>query len=390
VPLLFQSAFWLCVAATTAPYVLYPLVVWWLARRRHPHSAAQSSADAALPSVTMVVCIHNEQAVINAKLTNAFELDYPCDRLDVLLISDASTDQSGEIAEAFASPAVTVVRLANRVGKSRALSLYVPQTRGDVTLFTDANALFDPDAVKRLVGHLGDPAVGFVVGHQVYERCGPSAARLEGRYGDFEATVKSRESRIGSVVGGDGAIMIVRRSDWMPIADDEAPDFALPLRLVAAGKRGVFEPAARCVERAAATYAEQFERKVRIVNRSLRSVLRTPAVLRPDRVGWFALQVWLHKVLRWLAPFFLLGMVVFAALSAAQGARWYAGILVAQILGYGFAFLGLLPLFRRVQVVQAAWYFCVVNVAAAWGVLGVCLGRRYHSWQPLRADQPLE
>ena len=229
--------------------------------------------------------------------------------------------------------------------------------------------------------------MGFVVGHQVYEPGGPSAARLEGQYGDFEATVKGHESRIGSVVGGDGAIMIVRRSDWMPVADDEAPDFALPLRLVAAGKRGVFEPAARCVERAAATYAEQFGRKVRIVNRALRAVLRTPAVLRPDQSGWFALQVWLHKVLRWLVPFFLLGMLVFAALSAAAGARWYAGIFVAQILGYGFAFLGLLPLFRRVRVVQAAWYFCVVNVAAAWGVLGVCLGRRYSSW-PLRADPP--
>lgn len=389
-PLLFQSAFWLCVAAATAPYVLYPPLVWWLARRRHPRAAAQSSADVPLPSVTMVVCIHNEEAVINAKLTNAFELDYPHDRFDVLLISDASTDQSVEVAEAFPSPALTVVRLASRVGKSRALSQCVPQTRGDVTLFTDANALFDRHAVKRLVGHLGDPAVGFVVGRQIYELGGPPAARLERRYGDFEATVKSCESRIGSVVGGDGAIMIVRRSDWLPIADDEASDFALPLRLVAAGRRGVFEPAAVCLERAAATYAEQFERKARIVNRALRSVLRTPAVLRPELTGWFALQVWLHKVLRWLAPFFLLGMVVFAALSAAQGARWYAGILVAQMLGYGFALLGLLPLFRRVPSVQAAWYFCVVNVAAGWGVLTVCLGRRYTSWQPRRADQPRE
>jgi cellulose synthase/poly-beta-1,6-N-acetylglucosamine synthase-like glycosyltransferase len=383
-----QFAFWLCVAASTAPYVVYPLVVWWLARRHHPHASAQSPADVPLPSVTMVVCTHNEQAVINTKLTNAFELDYPRDRFDVLLISDASTDQSAEIAERFPSPAVTVVRLANRVGKSRALSLYVPQTRGDVTLFTDANAMFDPHALKRLVGHLGDPAVGFAIGHQVYEPGGPSAARLEGRYADFEASLKSGESRIGSVVGGDGAIMIVRRSDWMPVADDEAPDFALPLRLVAAGKRGVFEPAAVCVERAAATYAEQFERKVRIVNRAMRSVLRTPAVLRPDRTGWFALQVWLHKMLRWLAPFFLLGMVVFAALSVAAGARWYAGILLAQMLGFGVALLGLLPLFRRVRAVQAAWYFCVVNAAAGWGVLGVCLGRRYTFWQPRRADRP--
>ena len=260
-----------------------------------------------------------------------------------------------------------------------------------MTLFTDANSLFDPHALKRLVGHLGDPAVGFVVGHQIYEPGGPAAARLERRYSDFEAAVKSGETRIGSVIGGDGAIMVVRRSDWIPIADDEAPDFALPLRLVAAGRRGVFEPAARCVERAAGSYAEQFERKVRIVNRALRSVLRTPAVLRPDHTGWFALQVWLHKVLRWLAPFFLLGMVVFAALV--RGARARAGTREScwrRVLGYGLAFLGLLPLFRRVRVVQAAWYFCVVNVAAACGVIGVCLGRRYVSWRPLRADQSRE
>src|SRR5262249_17752720 len=142
---------------------------------------------------------------------------------------------------------------------------------------------------------------------------------------------------------------------------------------------------ARCTERAAGTYSGQFQRKVRIVNRAFRSVLRTPAVLRPDRVGVFALQVWLHKMLRWFVPFSLAGTMVFGSL-AAPAAPAYGWVALAELIGILIACAGTLLWLRRVRVLQAAWYFCVVNAAAALGVIGACFGRRYLFWQSSRVD----
>ena len=164
--------------------------------------------------------------------------------------------------------------------------------------------MYEPDAIRKLVRNFADPNVGYVVGQQRYEKDCAEISVAESLYWKYESWLKERETRLGSVVGGDGAIYAIRRSLFKPLRPDDISDFTLPLMIVADGFRGIYEPEAICYERTASSFGGEFRRKIRIVNRSLRAVTRVPQVLNPFRVGVFSLQLFLHKVLRWFAPFF--------------------------------------------------------------------------------------
>ena len=375
---------WGCFAAVIAAYLVYP---WSLLVLRSPSCRTHGAGEDAL-SVTFVISAYNEQSIIREKLENALSLDYPSDRLEIVVISDGSDDGTDEIVAGFAERGVVLCRQEPRRGKSAGLSRFVPEARGEIVVFSDANSMYEPDALRKLVRHFADPKVGFVSGYQRYVDGDSAASQSESLYWRYETWMKIQESKISSPVCGDGAILAIRAELFEPLRDDDIADTILPLKIVARGCRGVFDEEAVCYERTAEDFWGEFRRRARIVNRALGAVLRVPQALNPFRVGVFAYQLLVHKVLRWFVPFFLLGMLASSAYLSALGSRVYLGILLLQLGFYGVALLAVVPGVRRLKPVYLASYFCVANAAAALGVIRLLLGRRTATWTPERTSGP--
>jgi cellulose synthase/poly-beta-1,6-N-acetylglucosamine synthase-like glycosyltransferase len=374
---------WGALAIIGYVYLGYPVALWAMAqlRRRDVRRADIT------PSVTLLISAFNEAGTIGEKLENSLALDYPPDLLEVIVISDASNDDTDHIVEAFAGRGVTLLRLPERQGKTMGLNRAMQVARGDIVVFSDANILYQKDTLRCLVRNFADPAVGCVTGDSRYVGPEQSAAHIqESAYWGYERTVRTLESQIGSAVGGDGAIFAIRQELYAPLPPDAINDLVTPLQIVARGYRAVFEPAAVGFEPSAASFWREFRRKRRIVNRSWRGMMSIPEVLSPRHVGLFAWQVWSHKLLRWL----VLPLAVLAAtgcfIAAPYGLEYKLG-------GWGFtgslvvAGIGaLIPdrLGRLARLAHGLLYFYLVNVAATLGIAMAIAGRVEKVWTPER------
>jgi len=375
--------FWLCLIGVITPYVIYPVWLYVLSRLQPVSRPAGESL-----SVTFVISAYNEAAVIAEKIENTISLDYPKQLLQIVVISDASDDGTDEIVSRYQE--VELIRQSPRLGKSAGINASFEQLHGEVIVFSDANAIYDLHAVSYLVRHFEDAKVGYVAGRQLYH-VGASAAQVsENTYWDFELKLKSWESRLSSVVGGDGAIMAIRRELYSPLREDDINDFVLPLRMVAAGYRGQFEPQAVCYEEGAPSFRGEFLRKVRIVNRSLRAVTRVPAVLNPIKVGIFSAQLFCHKVVRWFAIYFMLGAMIASGILAAGGSQLYLLLFALQCCCYVLAIAARWTVVGRFKPAMLAYYFCLANMAGGLGVLNFVLGRKFTTWTPQRETPPPE
>ena len=380
---IFESVFWVCFGLLVYVYFGYPLLLTLLARFS---KKAPAAPDLPPPSVTLLISAFNESQVIATKLDNALGLDYPSDRLEVLVISDASDDGTDEIVQRYSHSGVRLIRQQPRMGKTAGLNLGVSQAKGQILVFSDANALYQPDAIRRLVRHFSNPRVGYVVGNARYFEKGAasSSADSEGLYWKLETYLKKKESNFGSVVGGDGAIYAIRRELYSPLLPTDINDFLNPMQIIARGFLGVFEPAAVCFEEAADSFDREFRRKVRIISRSLNALRRIPAVLNPFRNPrhWFMLIS--HKLLRWFAPVFMI------LLLAASLVLWrfpiYRIAALLQAAFYGMALVG-----WRWQsehglgkIFSLCFYFCLVNLASLVGCSKCIRGDLVGQWTPPR------
>jgi cellulose synthase/poly-beta-1,6-N-acetylglucosamine synthase-like glycosyltransferase len=378
--------FWCSALVVAYIYVGYPVLLGLLARL-FPRSSRLE--EGFRPSVSLLISAHNEAAVIRKKIENSLQLDYPKSLLEIIVISDSSSDATDEIVSEYAHDRLRLLRQNQRLGKSSGLNLAVPQARGEIIVFSDANAIYRPDVIQNFVRHFVDPKIGYVVGNARYlaNDCSQSA-QSEGLYWRLETWLKSNESAFESVVGGDGAIYGIRRELYSPLLPTDINDFLNPLQIVDRGYRGLFDSNIVCYEEAADTFAQEFRRRVRIVSRALNAVRRAPGVLNPFRNPRHCWLLFSHKILRWLAPFFLASMLLAsAALSAAPFYRWIA---VVQIVFYLIALIGWctqnLP--RTPKVVSLAFYFCVVNLASFLGCIKCFRGNLSATWMPHRTEVP--
>lgn len=343
------------------------------------------------PTVTLIISAYNEEAVIREKIDNSLAIDYPPEKLDILVVSDASDDRTDSLVLACGDPRVRLLRVEGRRGKTMGLNAALEQIRTELVLFSDANALYDSQAVSNMVRHFADPGVGYVVGHARYiDSSSTAAGESENLYWNFEIQLKQWESDVHSVVGGDGAIYMIRRSLYQPLEATDINDFVNPLQIVAAGFRGIFDPSAFCVEAPADDFEKEFGRKVRIVNRSFNGFLRVRQLLNPLRYGRFSWLLFSHKVLRWFSPFLLLAHFIatlllpmdgLAGLIALGSLTFYTLIIVA-------ATIGLLNEQHGGRVFSYAkffYYFMLMNVASAFGVLSRLQGRRIVTWTTVRS-----
>jgi len=358
-----KTLFWGALGGLAWTHVGYPLAAGALARVRERRVAKDGSAE---PTVAVVVAAHNEEAVIERRLANLLALDYPGDRVEIVVASDASTDRMNELVEAVAArePRVRLLECP-RGGKVAAQDRAVRNTTGDVVAFSDANATWAPDALRRLVANLADPDVAYVCGRLRLEDA--EGSNREGLYWRYELWLREQESRLGSITGGNGAIYALNRADYVEVDPRWGHDLSLPYRMVQSGRRAVFEPAALAFERPTPTNETEHARKVRMFEHCWEITLRG-SMLRRLPPGYLA-SVLSHRVLRYASG--LLHVLLLGSSLVLVGAGWpYLVVLAAQV-ALGAAFVAGVPIARYYvfvtwATVQALWNYLRRGVPAAW------------------------
>ena len=354
-----EIVFWVAVALLVYTHAGYPLVLRALVALRGERRSEPPvpHGDAELPQVSLVIAAHEEEQVIEQKVKNALELDYPRERLELIVVSDGSADATAERAR---SAGADVVLELPRGGKVTALNTAVERSRGELLAFSDANSLWDPDALRRLVARFDDPLVGYVCGQVSFEA--PDGDNQEGLYWRYEMAVRELESRLAGVTGGNGAINAVRRTAYMFLPSERGHDITFPFRMVKLGHRPVYEPRARARERMASTIGDEFGRKRRMMAGAWGTML-TGGMLSPRGYGpVYALEILSHRLLRYASP--LLHLLAFAAnIALLGGGPLYAVTLTAQLALLAAAALA--PLVPLAPLRAARYYLATLAASAA-------------------------
>jgi glycosyltransferase involved in cell wall biosynthesis len=375
--------FWGSVGTLAYAYAGFPLLTALRARL----SPKPVSAAPITPSVSVIIVAHNEAAVITKKIDNALALDYPAERLEIIVASDGSDDGTAELAASHPSPLVRALALP-RGGKNRTLNAAVAAASGEVLLFTDADSMLAPDALRLLVAPLADPEVGGVAGD--YRYAGESSdGQGERTYWDLDRLLKRWQSASGSVTSATGQIYVIRRSLFEPVPLGVTDDFYTSLRVPLAGKRLLFEPRAAAYGPVAANAGAEFQRKVRVMTRGLTGVWLSRRGLNPLTYGFYAVQLLSHKVVRRLMVLPLIGLLLSAPLLWRRG--WlYRLAALAQIGLHGAALLGYLlrnTRAGRLKPLSLPLFFDLVNIAALMAAANVARGKRYDLWLTQRAGE---
>lgn len=361
----------------TYTYVGYPLLLL-LDRRSDVKSSGPTAAQ--VPTVSVIIPFHNEKRWVDQKLQNALGFQYPRDRMQIIAVSDGSSDGTEEILGQYRDR-VKVVLYSPRRGKPTALNAGVAQATGEILLFSDANVLIDAEALNILVRHYSDPSIGGVCGNVALQAEGTDEPLGEGIYMQYERWLYRQESRALTMVGADGALFSIRRSLFTPLAGDTiTDDFAIALGVVAKGHRIVYETAAQAVEIVIPDVKAEFRRKVRMIAGGYQTLWQRRALLNPLRYPVISWQLLSHKLLRWMVPVFLI--IVFLT---AIGERQHPAMAVAvavQVVFYSLALCGWISQrLRRWMPVYVPYYFCAVNVAAAMGLWRYLIGQQSVLWQ---------
>jgi cellulose synthase/poly-beta-1,6-N-acetylglucosamine synthase-like glycosyltransferase len=344
----------------------YPLLLSLLARLRGRARAADPVDP--LPRVSLVVAAHDEEAVIERRVENALALDYPPERLEVIVASDGSADRTVERARAAAAAAggsgrVRVLDLPRR-GKVPSQDAAVDEALGDLLAFSDANALWKPDALLLLVARFADDRTGYVCGRLRY--LAADGTNQEGVYWRYETAVRALESRVGSITAGNGAIYAVRREAYLRLDPRTSHDLAFPFNLVRRGWRALYEPRAIAVERPLPSIEGEFRRKRRMMSHAWPAVL-AGGMLDPRGYGpLYALEVYSHRLLRYSTPF--LHVIALAAnIPLAFGSTLYAVLLGGQV-AFGIAALAGRLTGGRPRLLGLAYYYVLVTASLAAGL----------------------
>ena len=381
-------AFWISLGLVLYAYAVYPLLlaaacraarIWRgraAARSRDVSSRGGRAAD--WPSVSLLVPAFNERRRLAAKLRNLGEMDYPDNRIEVIFVSDGSTDGTDQVLAAVERPRFRFFRLDRRQGKPSAVNRAAAASRGEILVFSDAATLFAPDAVRRLVGHFTDPGVGAVCGALEFARSAESAA-TEGVYWRYETALRRMEGELGATLTASGAIYAVRRAAFRPLATDTIlEDFLVPMTARRLGYRVVYDPAARATDTAPETVGGEFARRVRLAAGSFRALVPLArAAATSPAVLWAFVS---HKLLRWLAPLFLVAM---ALASAALASRpFYAIALALQAAFYLWALAGLAFRERlaKIRFALVGYFLVAMNLAFLVGLGRLVAGRQPVAW----------
>jgi glycosyltransferase involved in cell wall biosynthesis len=369
--------FWVCAIGAIYSYVIYPATLLLLPRRAQ---TSKVSVSVGLnPAITLVIACRNEVHRIRHKLDNALQLDYPS--LEIIVASDASDDGSDDVVKSYAEHGVRLVRSSARMGKEYAQRLAVTASTGSIVVFSDAGTELLPSSIKQIASTLSDPSVGAVSSE---DRFVSSDGRLvgEGAYIRYEMWLRRLEGSVNSLVGLSGSFFAVRR-DVATLWDDSIPsDLACAINAYRRGLRAVSDPLVVGIYKDIRDPSREFDRKVRTALRGMAAIGRIPEVLNPFRYGLFSYQIWSHKILRWLVPWFLLGVLISSA-ALARASPLFSALLFLQGIGYGtVAAAHAFPRLRRLAPIRLGYYFVQANAALLKASVLFLMGVRIVTWNP--------
>ena len=378
-----EVAFWCLLLLGVYPYAIYPVLASGVGRLRR---RVVHSDDAYLPFVTVITAAYNEIRHMESTIRNKLAQDYPAERLEIIVISDASDDGTDAVVQrlAAAHPNVILLRNEPRQGKTAALNMAVPRARGEIVVFADANSIYRPDTIRKLVRNFADPEVGYVTGKMLYAN--PDGSLVGDGCSAFmrhENALRVAETALGSVVGVDGGVDALRKTLYRHMNADQLPDFVQPLDVVAQGYRVVHEPLAVLTEETLTTQSSEYRMRVRVALRALWALWDRRVLLNPFRSGIFAWQLWSHKLLRYMS---------FAPLAAPMVLNWqllqHGPIYVLGAVGQVlfalfvlFAWVGPSAL-GRFALSRYCMYFALLNFASAVAFVRFVRGQKQVLWQP--------
>lgn len=368
-----EIIFWLSFFIIVYAYVGYPLLLAVLGSWRTNKIEHEQSKNLE-PSVSLIIPVYNEESVIDQKVRNTLELDYPETKLEIIVVSDGSTDNTHAIVQQCDSSSVRFFELPKRTGKAAALNLGLQKAKNEIIVFSDASIMLDKYALRNIVRGFSSDTIGCISGEDRIVGGGG-----EGIYGKYELMLRNLESKVNSIVGASGCFYAQRKSLCEPFPAGMAPDFFSVLVTVDKGYRALTEPQAIGIMRTVKEPQHEFERKIRTLVRGMTTLFSFKRLFNPFRFCFFSVELFSHKLLRWLVGVFLVLLFVINFLLA--GSKIYLIFLILQIAFYSLALIGWAT-HGRFLLLRFPLYFSIVNGSALIAFVKYMRGFRQEIWDP--------
>lgn len=333
------------------------------------------------PMVSIIISVYNEETFIDEKIRNALALDYPKELLEIVISSDGSTDRTNEIVSGIEDSRLVLRAFSKRSGKTACLNRVIRQTKGDIVVFTDANSIYPPDLLVKVIRNFASPDVGLVTGWTKYRNL-EGGNETTGIYSKFETWAKYWESLISSCVGADGAIFAIRKSLYRTLEKYDINDFVIPLHVIKQGKRVVMDLEVFCFEKPLKDIKKEYRRQVRITTRTLGAIRHNMEFINPLRFFSFSFFLISHKVVRFLFPFFLIGTFVINFFILKES-FFYILTLSGQILFLVVGLIGILGLYEG-RLTGFIKFFLITTSAQLVGWFRMLFGVSDTMWTPQR------
>jgi cellulose synthase/poly-beta-1,6-N-acetylglucosamine synthase-like glycosyltransferase len=377
-----QTIFWASVGLIFYIYFGY-LVMVYIVSRLFPKSVKRAAIE---PSVSIIITAYNEERDIREKLENTLLIDYPSEKLEIIVASDCSSDGTDAIVCEFAGKNVKLLRQPERHGKTAAQNMAVENASGEIMLFSDATSMYEPNVLREMLPSFADETIGCVAGKLDYvDHSSSTVGQAAKSYWSYEILLKESESKACSLIGVSGCIYAVRRSAYQPMYPEACSDFLIATVVYKQGMRTIYEPNAVCTEETNQHSKKEMQMRVRVISQTFTDLWRNREMLNPFRSGFFAVELISHKVLRYSIPLFLITVFVSSGFLSFISLFFFA-VFAAQVAFYLMAFAAWM-LERngiRAGILSIPLYFMLTNVASIAGFFQFLRGERYASWEPIR------
>lgn len=370
--------FWVAVSGIVYAYFGYPIILYFLTKFSKRNKLELRTNNNFYPNVSIIIPFHNEENNLPAKIQNLFALNYPQNKLELILVSDGSNDKSEDIVKIYKSKNMHLFRVNTRLGKAAALNLGVTKAKNEIIVFTDASIMLEKDALLNIVQPFNDKKIGCVSGEDyIAENSG------EGAYGKYELWLRNLESDYSSIVGASGSFYAQRKELVEPFQPGMAPDFLSVLNTVEKGFRAITNPAARGAMKSVKKTSQEFSRKVRTLIRGMEALFYKKNLLNVFKYNKFSFSIISHKMFRWFVPWLMLVAMVSNILLFNIGGYWQV-LFYLQVSFYTMAVIASLKIlnFQNTIPGKISLYFILSNLAILWAWMKYWYGDSQEIWEP--------
>lgn len=375
-----EIAFFLALSLLVYTYFGYPILIF-LIGKFFPKKIKKGYVE---PRVTILITAYNEEKNIRGKIQNTLEIDYPRQKLEIIVASDGSTDKTDEIVREFSDCGVKLFRQEGRKGKTYTQNKAVEKASGEIILFSDATTLYPKDILQKILPNFADESVGCVTGRLIYIS-EPNSTIGDGAksYWNYETFIKQSESLACSLIGASGCMYAVRRSAYKPMYPEACSDFLIASLLYRQGLRSIIEPEAVCFEKTNESIKDEFQMRVRVVTQTLTDLWINRDLLNPFKTGLYAVELFSHKILRYMAPFLLIVLFI-SNLVLVTESLFFSLTFFLQVSFYSLALLARSLEKRKMKFFKQPLYFILANLASLVGFYKFLKGERIPSWETKR------